>query len=281
VKYAKNAYSFKNIGIQLCHLWVFFQRNAAMFLFLILKILPIDDASLDIYIENGFYFLVFIIMLYYIFYFTSKIRPLIRNYDEGDRLKNSLNMNFIKNIEFLGDFPTNIHLHNKKPVSVYQIEELLENSFEKNIETILQDKISYQRVLISSLSVINIMNFVVVLYDYYNGREVTFFNFIVVSFYVFLMNFAFAGGFLFLFFDYTYAKNISNNQYLLEMIKYENIEANSSERKQKKFPTINFLDVDSLFLWNKLRKWNLEKTNEKKTIFIDLVFYNSYLILAA
>ena len=252
-----------------------------MFFFLIINISPIKDHSLDIYRENGLKNFYLVIALFFFYYLTFKIRPFNRNYKESDwseNFRNSFDMNFIQNIEFLGDFhenSTEIQIKQNK-ASVYEIAEAIDKSFKQNVEEFITNRFNSQKILMFCFGITQIMNIFVIFYDYCTNNEIDLFKFITISLYCFLNNFMFAGCFIYLYLDYTYSKNISTNKFLLDMIKYNKVkmEINGCNlKKEKKLPTLNFLDVDSLYLWNKLRKWNLKKTGEKKTFFIDLIIF--------
>ena len=278
ISHGKPVFSLKSLCLHLFHLVMYFNLNSAMFFFVIINILPIQDSSLIIYQNNGLNYLYFVIILVLFYYLTYKIRPFNRNLSECDtseQLRNSFDMNFVQNIEFLGDFPEDLSdLRNKEnSVSIYQLAEVLEKSFKQNVEEFITNRFNSQKLLMTSFGFIHIVSMFVIFYDYfYSNNKIEFFSCLTLFYYSFLNNFVFAGCFVYLYTDYTYSKNISTNKGILDMIKYDNLEKKWCDpRKEKKFPTLNFLDVDNLYLWNKLRKWNLKKTGEKKTVFIDLI----------
>lgn len=278
--HGKPVFSAQSIFLHICHFFMYFNLNSAMFFFAIINISTIKDDSLNIYMKNGLKNFYLTIALFLFYYLTFKIRPFNRNYKEcGDifeKFRNSFDMNFIQNIEFLGDFPENlaeIQIKQNK-ASAYKIAEAIDKSFKQNVEEFITNRFNSQKILMFCFGITQIINIFVIFYDYYTKNEMDLFSFITIYLYCFLNNFVFAGCFIYLYMDYTYSKYISSNKFLLDMIKYNKMEINwCCLKKEKKFPTLNFLDVDSLYLWNKLRKWNLKKTGEKKTFFIDLIIF--------
>ena len=270
VNYPENFSHSRKKFLSIFQIFLCMGLNLSCFFLIISNILINDDRSLDDYLNNGVKFVFLTEFIYLFFYFTSKIRPLNQKFDHQGHFKNELNMNFIQNMEFLGVFSDNEEIpHFERKIYIYKVDEILEETFEKNSEMMTQQKKGMARFLIGLLCIVNATNEGFVLIEYGLREEMSFYRFFALYNYSVIINFLFSGLFVFLFMDYTFSKKIHTNQCLLEMIKYQNTKSLNKQKKKKRFPTMNFLDEDNLFLWNRLRKWNLKKNCEKKNLVID------------
>lgn len=250
---------------------IHFCFNFSCFSILILYCIHNKDSSLSEFIENSFRFIYFYQILSLIFYITNKIRPFNKVSYNPQKFKKYFDFNVIQNISFLGSFEDNSPRLEEKThnISVYKLETHLEKKFENNIEQIASLNLGNNRYLIFFLVLSNSLNFLAMFSLYFSENSFSLYRFWVIFSYTICVNVFLSNLFIYSFFDFTFSKKAYFNQKLFDMIVYFAGDINEKLKFQKTFPTINFLDQESLILWNNLRKWNLIRTGGKKVLIID------------
>lgn len=259
---------FKKLLINELFFVIHFCFNCSCFTILILNCIGNNDSSLSEFIENSFRFIYFYQILCVVFYITNKIRPFNKVSINPQKFKRYFDLNVTQNISFLGSFENDsATLEKTHDITVYQLESNLEKKFQNNVEQIASLNLGNNKYLIFFLVLSNSLNLLAMLSLYFSENSISLYRFWVIFSYTICVNVLFSSFFIYSFFDFTFSKKLYFNQKLFDMIVY----FNSDEKIKfiKMYPTINFLNQESLIFWNNLRKWNLRRTGGKKVLVID------------